>query len=76
MHLFPSRKNRVIPTLAQSIPPPRQNLYSAYNRLIPSPPPPPFIEGNGSAYHKSIIEKYSKGKTRRKNNQCRPNTFE
>ncbi|GAA5806475.1 hypothetical protein HPULCUR_012009 [Helicostylum pulchrum] len=50
MPLFSYKKNRIIPALppAATL---RHNLYSEYNRLVPSPPPPPFIANDRESFY-------------------------
>ncbi|GAA5817768.1 hypothetical protein MFLAVUS_011321 [Mucor flavus] len=50
MPLFSYKKNRIIPALppAATL---RHNLYSEYNRLVPSPPPPPFVANDRESFY-------------------------
>lgn len=65
MPFFSNKRNQVIPELPRPPPPPpsalRHHLYSEYNRLVPSPPLPPFTNNRQSFYSKNTPQK-SKGK--------------
>ncbi|KAG2194913.1 hypothetical protein INT47_010655 [Mucor saturninus] len=59
MPLFSHKNNQVIPAVLHPTVPQRQYLYNEHNRLVPSPPPPPFVEGNRrSFYSVSVPRKF------------------
>lgn len=60
MPLLSYKNNRVIPVLPPTAPL-RHHLYSEYNRLVPSPPPPPFIEGNRRSFYSKNVQRQFKG---------------
>lgn len=61
MPLFSHKNNQVIPAVLHPTVPQRQYLYNEHNRLVPSPPPPPFVEGNRRSFYSVSVPRKFKG---------------